>query len=157
MVIGQRRAVRLLVCNVTRLHVGMSRTDAQNAPSLFVPELKTLHYPTSLPFGEEVEIFSLYGCEKILPLARLPGQVMFGRLHSIRRWAGNLFVSTPIPSRPSPWLRISRPNMFCPGRQGEMELVRQPSFVHNRQLTIDFAPVMDLHRPLFRSSKLGQI
>ena len=157
MVIGQRRAVRLLVCNVTRLHVGMSRTDAQNAPSLFVPELKTLHYPTSLPFGEEVEIFSLYGCEKILPLARLPGQVMFGRLHSIRRWAGNLFVSAPIPSRPSPWLRISRPNMFCPGRQGEMELVRQPSFVHNRQLTIDFAPVMDLHRPLFRSFKRGQI
>ncbi len=30
----------------------------KNAPSLFVPELKTLHYPTSLPFGEEVEIFS---------------------------------------------------------------------------------------------------
>ena len=129
----------------------------KNAPSLFVPEPKTQHYPTSLPFGEEVEIFSLYGCEKILPLARLPGQVMFGRLHSIRRWAGNLFVSAPIPSRPSPWLRISRPNMFCPGRQGEMELVRQPSFVHNRQLTIDFAPVMDLHRPIFRSFKRGQI
>ena len=129
----------------------------KNAPSLFVPEPKTQQYPTSLPFGEEVEIFSLYGCEKILPLARLPGQVMFGRLHSIRRWAGNLFVSAPIPSRPSPWLRISRPNMFCPGRQGEMELVRQPSFVHNRQLTIDFAPVMDLHRPLFRSFKRGQI
>ena len=129
----------------------------KNAPSLFVPEPQTQHYPTSLPFGEEVEIFSLYGCEKILPLARSPGQVMFGRLHSIRQWAGNLFVSAPIPSRPSPWLRISRPNMFCPGRQGEMELVRQPSFVHNRQLTIDFAPVMDLHRPLFRSFKRGQI
>ena len=121
------------------------------------PRAETLRYPTSLPFGEGVEIFSLYGCEKILPLSRLPGQVMFGRLHSIRRWAGNLFVSAPIPSRPSPWLRISRPNMFCPGRQGEMELVRQPSFVHNRQLTIDFAPVMDLHRPLFRSFKRGQI
>ena len=107
--------------------------------------------------GKRWRFFSLYGCEKILPLARLPGQVMFGRLHSIRRWAGNLFVSAPIPSRPSPWLRISRPNMFCPGRQGEMELVRQPSFVHNRQLTIDFAPVMDLHRPLFRSFKRGQI
>ena len=139
-----------------RMRVCQERTR-KNAPSLFVPEPKTQHYPTSLPFGEEVEIFSLYGCEKILPLARLPGQVMFGRLHSIRRWAGNLFVSAPIPSRPSPWLRISRPNMFCPCRRGEMELVRQPSFVHNRQLTIDFAPVMDLHRPLFRSFKRGQI
>ena len=58
MVAGQQHAVRFLVCNITRLHASMSRTDAQNAPSLFVPELKTLHYPTSLPFGEEVEIFS---------------------------------------------------------------------------------------------------
>ena len=119
MVVGQRHAVRLLICNDTRLNAGMSRTNDENAPSLFVPEPKTLHYPPSLPFEEEVEIFPLYGCGKILPLARLPGQVMFGWLQSRRRWAGYLPVSVPIPSRPSPWLRTSQPNMFCPGRQGK--------------------------------------
>ena len=56
------------------------------------PRAETLRYPTSLPFGEGVEIFSLYGCEKILPLSRLPGQVIFGWLQSIRRWAGNLLA-----------------------------------------------------------------
>ena len=40
MVIGQRYAVRLYICNVTRPHTNMSRMNAQNAPSLFVPEPK---------------------------------------------------------------------------------------------------------------------
>ena len=102
----------------------------QNAPSLFVPEPKTLQYPPSLLFEEEVEIFSLYGCEKILPLARLPGQVMFGWLQSLRRWAGRLSDSVPIPSRPSPWPRISQPNMFCPGRQGKwLQSGSRPSYI----------------------------
>ena len=57
MVVGQRCAVRLHICNVTRPRMDMSRMNAQNAPSLFVPEPKTLHYPPSLPFEEEVEIF----------------------------------------------------------------------------------------------------
>jgi hypothetical protein len=38
------------------MQVCQERTH-QNAPSLFVPEPKTLHYPPSLPFEEEVEIF----------------------------------------------------------------------------------------------------
>ncbi len=103
------------------------------------------------------DFFRYTDAEKILPLTRLPGQVMFGWLQSIRRWAGNLFDSVPIPSRPSPWLRTSQPNMFCPGRQGEVQSVRQPSLVHNRQFTEDFAPVVDLHGPLFRCLKSGQI
>jgi len=68
------------ICNNTRLNAGMSRTNDENAPSLFAPEPETLQYPTSLPFEEEVEIFPLYGSGKILPLARLPGQAMFGWL-----------------------------------------------------------------------------
>ena len=81
----------------------------------------------------------------------------FGLATINQAMGGQSACFVPIPSRPSPWLPTCQPKMFCPGRQGEMELVRQPSFVHNRQLTIDFAPVMDLHRPLFRSFKRGQI
>ena len=40
MVAGQQRAVCLLVSNVIRLYAGMSRTNAPNVPSLFVPEPK---------------------------------------------------------------------------------------------------------------------
>jgi hypothetical protein len=65
------------------------------------------------------DFFRYTDAEKILPLVWLPGQGMFGRLQSFRRWAGGLSASAPIPSRPSPWLRLNRPNVFCPGRQGE--------------------------------------
>ena len=92
MVAGQQHAVRFLAYNNTRLHASMSRTDAQKCSEPVRPRAETLRYPTSLPFGEGVEIFSLYGCEKILPLSRLPGQVIFGWLQSIRRWAGNLLA-----------------------------------------------------------------
>ena len=71
------------------------------------------------------DFFRYTDVEKILLLDRLPGRVMFGRLQSIRRWAGGLSSLAPIPSRPSPWLRTSRPNMFCPGRQGRRD---QPAF-----------------------------
>ena len=92
MVIGQRYAVRLYICNVTRPHTNMSRMNAPKYSEPVRPRAETLRYPTSLPFGEGVEIFSLYGCEKILPLSRLPGQVILGWLQSIRRWAGNLLA-----------------------------------------------------------------
>ena len=130
MVVGQQRAVRLLICNVTRLHTGMSRMDALKCSEPVRPRAKTLQYTPSLPFEEEVEIFPLYGCGKILPLARLPGQVMFGWLQSIRRWAGSRSASAPIPSRPSPWLQTSQPNMFCPGRQGKWrQSGSRPSYI----------------------------
>ena len=64
------------------------------------PRAEMLRRPTNLPFGKEVEIFSLYGCEKILPHSRLPGRVIFGWLQSIRRWAGNLLaLFRPHPAR----------------------------------------------------------
>ena len=72
------------------------------------------------------DFFRYTDAEKILLLDRLPGRVMFGRLQSIRRRAGNLSSLAPIPSRPSPWLRTCRPNMFCPGRQGRRSQAALP-------------------------------
>ena len=45
------------------------------------------------------DFFRYTDAEKLLLLDRLPGRVMFGRLQSIRRWAGNLLslCSDPIP------------------------------------------------------------
>ena len=57
MVVGQQRAVCLLVSNVTRLYAGMSRTDTPKCSEPVRPRAKTLHYPPSLPFEEEGEIF----------------------------------------------------------------------------------------------------
>ncbi len=53
------------------------------------PRADDLHEPTSLPSSHAVEIFSLYGCGKILLHGWWAGQVVFGRLQSFRRWAGN--------------------------------------------------------------------
>ena len=72
------------------------------------------------------DFFRYTDAEKILPLGWLPGQDMLGRLQSCRRWAAGLFASVPIPSRPSPWLRTNRPNMFCPGRQRERGQAASP-------------------------------
>ena len=95
-------------------------------PSLFAPEpkyqaaLKPAVRAGSGDFSRHTD------AGKILLPGRLPGQVMFGRLQSIRRWAGNLSSSPPIPSRPSPWLRTCWPNMFCPGRQGRRDQAALP-------------------------------
>ena len=74
------------------------KNERPKCSELVRPRAETLRYPTSLSFGEGVEIFSLYGCEKILTHSRLPGQVIFGWLQSIRRWrAICLLCSDPIP------------------------------------------------------------
>ena len=120
MVVGQQRAVCLLVSNVTRLYAGMSRTNAPKCSEPVRPRAKNAALSAKPAVrGRGGDFFRYTDAKKILPLARLPGQVMFGWLQSLRRWADALSDSVPIPSRPSPWLRTSQPNMFCPGRQGK--------------------------------------
>ncbi len=87
---------------------------------------KTLDYAQACRSDKGWRFFRYTNAGKILPLVRLPGWVMFGRLQSFRRWAWNLLSLVPISSRPSPWLRTNRPNMFCPGRQGRRDQAALP-------------------------------
>ena len=68
-------------------------------PILFVQELKMFGDTQACRLVKGWRFFRYTDAGKILLLGRLPGRVMFGRLQSIKRWAGNLFAlySNPIP------------------------------------------------------------
>ena len=66
MVVGQRCAVRLHICNVTRPRMDMSRMNTQSAPSLFVPEPKRSNIRQACRSGKGWRFFPLYGCGKNL-------------------------------------------------------------------------------------------
>ena len=75
------------------------------------------------------DFFRYTDAEKILLLGRLPGRVMFGRLQSFRRWAGELFSLAPIPlllrSRPARRHSYGPASRTCSvqvGRDGEIKL-----------------------------------
>ena len=73
----------------------------------------------SLPSGKAVEIFSAIRMrKKYYHLPGVPGQGMFGRIKSFRRWAHYvLFLFRSCPARRRGYGRI-RPDMTCQGRQG---------------------------------------
>ena len=130
------------------MQVCQERTH-QNAPSLFVPEPNTLQDPPSLPFEEEVEIFSLYGCGKNTTSSSIAwtGYVWLATLNQAMGGQPVCFCSDPIPPVA---VTTDQPAKHVLSRSaGEMALVRQPSFVHNGQLPIDLTPVVDWHCPLF--------
>ena len=64
MVVGQRSAVRLHIRNVTRPYTNMSRTNTQNAPSLFVPELKRCDIRQACRSGKRWRFFRYTDAEK---------------------------------------------------------------------------------------------
>ena len=87
-------------------------------PILFVPEPKTLDYTQACRSDKGWRFFPLYGCGKNTTACPIAWTGYVRPVTMDPRWAGELSFPASIPSRPSPWRRASRPNMFCPGRQG---------------------------------------
>jgi hypothetical protein len=81
----------------------------------------------SLPSGKAVEIFSAIRMrKKYYHLPGVPGQGMFGRIKSFRRWAHYvLFLFRSCPARRRGCGR-SRPDMPCQGRQGRRDQASLP-------------------------------
>ena len=79
---------------------------------------KTLDYTQACRSDKEWRFFPLYGCGKNTTACPIAWTGYVRPVTMVFRWAGELPFPASIPSRPSPWRRVCRPNMFCPGRQG---------------------------------------
>ena len=157
MVVGQHRAVRLLICNVNRLHAGMSRANAPKCSEPVRPRAENAAIsdkPAVRGRGGDFFAIRMRKNTTSCPIA-WTGYVWPATLNQAMGGQSVCFCSDPIPPVA---VATDQPAKHVLSRSaGGTELVRQPSLVHNRQLTVDFAPVVDLHRPLFRSFKRGQI
>ena len=123
----------------------------KTAPNLFVPEPKNVWLHSSLPFVQGVEIFSAIRMrEKYYSLHDcLDGLCSAGYNHSGDGRELAFSCSDPIPPVA---VATDQPAEHVLSRSaGEMRSIRQPSFVHNRQLTIYFPPIVNLHRPFLCS------
>ena len=134
------------------MQVCQERTH-QNAPSLFVPEPKRCIIRQACRSRKRWRFFSLYGCEKNTTSCSIAwtGYVWLATLNQAMGGLPACFCSDPIPPVA---VATDQPAKHVLSRSaGEMASFRQPSFIHNGQLAIDLAPVVDLHRPLFCSFK----